>query len=391
MKSLQVCVNTLVDHGATESEIEELLTYNENIFSPPMLEKPHHPQPEPYLATWEQYAQDAATLGTYVTLQTHLVQLQFPIIAGISETADYRAATRKGQPTQNIKSATGLILQQPEQLQLYIYQTLAGGIPVLVIPNRQDFITLVQALTKRNEPYPIPDTMGACIVQGYNNWHRVRQYKEKWLAENQDHQGAWASEFQRLTQHPELYRDRFIILSQGVYSHVSANQLGLEAQKWLELSFKIRLEHECTHYVTQRWFGSMRNNILDELIADYRGIVKAMGNYRADWFLHFVGLEGFPGYRQGGRLENYRGQPELSEGAFKILQKLVKIASENLEKFDQKIDQKQRTQVKETAILIALTTLRLEELASAQGVNLLEIAVEKYEQQMINSHEKQKK
>ncbi len=384
MNSLQVCVNTLIAYGATESEIEELLTYNQNVFSPPMLEQLHHPQSEPYLATWEQYAQEASKLGAYATLQTHLVQLKFPIIAGISETADYRAATRKGKSTQNMKSATGLILQQAEQLQLYIHQTLTGGIPVLVAPNRHDFITLVQALTKRNEPCQIPDTMGACIVQGYNNWHRVRQYQEKWLAENEDHQGDWASEFQRLTQHPELYRDRFIILSQGVYSHVSANQLGLEAQKWLELSFKIRLEHECTHYVTRCWFGSMRNNILDELIADYRGIVKAIGNYRADWFLHFLGLEAFPNYRQGGRLENYRGQPELSQGAFKILQKLVRTAAENIEKFDQKIDHSQRTEVAETAIFIALTTFRLEELASEQGVYLLETAVEQHRNRLLN-------
>ncbi|MFM7364835.1 MAG: DUF7005 family protein [Cuspidothrix sp.] len=385
MNSLQVCVNTLKAYGATESEIEELLTYNQNVFSRPMLGHLHRTQSEPHLATWEQYTQDAAALGTYVTLQTYLVQLQFPIIAGISETPDYRAATRQGKSTKSMKNATGLILQQPEHLKLYIHQTLAGEIPVLVAPNRHDFIALVQALVKKNEPWPVPDAMGACTVQGYNNWHRVHQYQAKWLAENQDHQRDWGSEFQRLTQHPELYRDRFILLSYGVYSHVTANKLGLEEQKWLELSFKIRLEHECTHYVTQRWFNSMRNNILDELIADYRGIVKAIGNYRSDWFLHFVGLEAFPSYRLGGRLENYRGQPELSPGAFKILQQLVKTAAENLEKFDQKIEHSQRTEIAETAIFIALTTFRLEELASQQGVELLETAVEQQKELMINS------
>jgi hypothetical protein len=128
----------------------------------------------------------------------------------------------------------------------------------------------------------------------------------------------------------------------------------------------------------------MRNNILDELIADYRGIVKAIGNYRADWFLHFLGLEAFPNYRQGGRLENYRGQPELSQGAFKILQKLVRTAAENIEKFDQKIDHSQRTEVAETAIFIALTTFRLEELASEQGVYLLETAVEQHRNRLLN-------
>ncbi|MEH2229412.1 MAG: hypothetical protein V7K71_07160 [Nostoc sp.] len=106
--------------------------------------------------------------------------------------------------------------------------------------------------------------------------------------------------------------------------------------EWLRLSLIIRLEHECCHYFTRRVFGSMRNNVLDELIADYQGIVAANnGRYRADWFLRFVGLEKFPNYQEGGRLENYRGNPALSDGAFRILQVFVKQAAENLEIFNQ--------------------------------------------------------
>ena len=377
MDSLQFCTDTLAAYGANESEILELLTYNQNVFTPPQREHLYQPQSEPYLATWEEYAQESAMVGAYATLQPHLVQLQFPILAGISETEDYRAATRKGKSTAQMKTATGLILLAPEQLQLYIYQTLAGSIPVLVAGNRADFISLVQALTKRNEPQPIPDSMGACIVGGYNNWHRVRQYQQQWREKNphQCSEADWTVEFQRLIQQKELYQDRFILLSRGPYSNVTATELGLDEQQWVELSLKIRLEHECTHYVTRRWFGSMRNNILDELIADYCGIVSAIGKYRANWFLHFVGLEAFPAYRQGGRLENYQGSPPLSAGAFKVLQALVKNAAENLELFAQKYRQSVRTRQEEMAILLALTTLRLEELASQQGVSLIEIAV----------------
>jgi hypothetical protein len=214
-------------------------------------------------------------------------------------------------------------------------------------------------------------------VGGYNNWHRVRQYKQQWLDKNphQCTEADWAAEFQRLIKLPELYQDRFILLSRGAYSNVAASDLGLDEPEWLELSLKIRLEHECTHYVTRRWFGSMRNNLLDELIADYRGIVSAIGYYRADWFLHFLGLQSFPVYRQGGRLENYRGDPPLSDGAFKILQVLVKAAAENLEQFEQKYRQQMKTRQEEVQILMALTTLRLEELASEQGVLRLEKAV----------------
>ncbi|GCL37979.1 hypothetical protein SR1949_30920 [Sphaerospermopsis reniformis] len=376
MNSLKFCTDTLAAYGANESEVLELLAYNQNVFTLPGVEYLLQSESEPYLATWEQYVQESHLIGAYATLQTHLVQLQFPIVGGISETSEYRSATRKGKSTAQMKMATGLTLLAPENLQLYIHQTLAGGIPVLVAGNRHDFVSLVQALTKRNEPHSIPESMGACIVQGYNNWDRVRQYQQEWLEKQQDqNQSNWETEFQNLIQHPELYRDRFILLSSGVYSNVRGAELGLEEQQWLELSVKIRLEHECTHYVTRRWFGSMRNNILDELIADYRGIVNAIGYYRADWFLHFVGLEAFPTYRQGGRLENYRGEPSLSQGAFIVLQRLVKTAAENIEEFDQKFRQSAKTRQEEMSILIALTTLRLEELASAQGVFLIESAL----------------
>ncbi len=355
----------------------ELLNYNQNIFEPSLLEHRHEPQPELYLATWAEYVRESVRIGAYAVLKSHLVQFQFPILAGVSTTAEYRAATRKGNSTTMMQTAVGLTLLAPERLELYLHQTLAGAIPVLVAGSRADFISLVQALTKRNEPEPIPDSMGACIVGGYNNWHRVRQYQQQWLEKNKDRcsEQDWAVEFRELIKRPELYQDRFVLLSRGAYSNVAATQLGLEAEEWLELSGKIRLEHESTHYITRRWFGSMRNNILDEIVADYRGIVAAVGSYRADWFLHFVGLEAFPAYRAEGRLENYRGDPPLSDGAFTVLQRLVKAAAENLERFDRKFSRSAETKQTEVAILIALTTLRLEELASAGGVASIETAV----------------
>ena len=378
MNSLPFCTDTLTAFGASESETLELLHYNQNISDFSLRSHLHEPQPELYLETWAEYVREAASIGAAAALKPHLVQLQFPILAGISATAEYRAATRKGNSTAAMATALGLNLREPERLQLDLHHTLAGAIPVLVAGNRADFVSLVQALTRRNEPDPIPDSMGACIVGGYNNWHRVRQYQQqcvedrKYQSEAQD----WAVEFRELIKRPELYQDRFILLSRGAYSNVAALELGLGAEEWIELSGKIRLEHESTHYITRRWFGSMRNNILDEIVADYRGIVAAVGDYRADWFLRFVGLEAFPAYRAGGRLENYRGDLPLSDGSFIVLQKLVKAAAENLERFDRTYRQSASTSGSEIAILIALTTLRLEELASGQGVELIETAVD---------------
>jgi len=126
----------------------------------------------------------------------------------------------------------------------------------------------------------------------------------------------------------------------------------------------IRLEHECTHYFTRRLFGSMRNNLLDELIADYRGITYANGRYRADWCLWFLGLESFPEYRAGGRLENYRGDPALSAAAMQVLASLVVSAARNLEQYDHDSARELKEPTQQARLLIALTRLSLEELAA---------------------------
>jgi hypothetical protein len=368
----------LATFGASVAEIDELLAYNHNSFDRTGLTWPiKFPlAPEPHVATWKSYAMLAEEVGTFEALQSRLVELQFPIRAGLSQTETYCAATRRGVSTAGMSEATGLRLQHPEQLRLVIHDSLAGAIPVLIAV-RADFVMLVQALTKRNEPEPIPDSMGACIVRGFNNWHRVQQYRQQWERENTiASEAAWRLEFQRLTSQKENYQDRFILLSEGPYSGVAACDLGLSEAEWLSRSLTLRLEHECTHYFTLRLLNCMRNNVLDELIADYRGIVAVNGRYRADWFLRFLGLEAFPTYRTSGRLHNYRGRPVLSDGAFRVLQALVKSAAENLEHFDRQSDNRAIASSDQPLMLLALTCLTLEELASPEAMDYLQTTLD---------------
>lgn len=357
--------NILKAYGANASDTEELLAYNENVFDTAGLALPvNFPlAPEIYVATWEKYLAEATASATFEALKKRLVQLRFPIRERISQTEAYRAATRKGVPVDGMAEATGLVLTQPEKLQLIIHQSPAGAIPVLIAGNRDDFVLVVQALTMRNEPKAVPASMGACMVAGFNNWDRIRQYRQQWEANHPDHkcEAEWEAEFKRLIPKKELYQDRFMILSQGPYSNVSAQDIGLPEAEWLRLSLTIRLEHESTHYFTRRLFNSMRNNLIDEFIADYRGIVAATGRYRADWFLRFMGLQSFPHYWEGGRLQNYRGS--LSEGSFKIIQSLVVSAARNLESFERQ----QANSVNPTAMLTTLCCLTLEELATDEA------------------------
>ena len=371
MNKIQERIQILSDRGLNKSEIDELLVYNRNNFQVLNWEQEQQfpAADESHVAVWQEYAKEAQQKGVYETLKQYLVQLQFPITAGISDRPEYKAATRRGVDTKNMELATGLKLQAPDKLQLWIHQTIAGKIPVLVASERADFISLVQALTKKNEPHPIPESMGACIVGGYNNWHRLKKYRQQWQAENP--LGNWQQEFKRIIPQKQLYQDRFIILSTGNYSNVTAAQLGLENNQWQHLSLKIRLEHECTHYLTRRLLNSMKNNLLDELIADYQGIVTSWGSYRADWWLCFMGLES-SAYRAGGRLENYRGDPPLSDNAFKGLQTLVKQAAQNLANFDRQYYQEhERNEIHKLAVLLALTQSNLEDLAAVTAVEQL--------------------
>ena len=206
--------------------------------------------------------------------------------------------------------------------------------------------------------------MGACIVTGLNNWDRVHQRKAAWREENPDAPDtAWSAEFKTMVPQKHLYQDRFIILSSGYYSGVPAENAGIPADVWKEQSIAVRGEHESVHYFTYRILGAMRNNLLDETIADYAALVSVFGHYKAELARHFFGLETYPEYRPGGRLENYLGDPPLGEAAFKVLQNVVDKAIANLGAFDE--DETQRAEGRRplASIVIAIGSMTLDELA----------------------------
>lgn len=322
--------------GAGVQEVEELLAYNENHFNCEDLGTRQFPlEDEPFVEAWNGYAEEAREEGAFACLKRHLVQLQFPIREGISETDTYRNAVRRGEvPKRHKVGDQGISLREPDSLRIEVHPTPAGHIPLLITECRPDFATLVRALTRRNEPVPVPDSMGASMVAGYNNWGRIWAYRRAWERRTPNPTDAkWKREFKRLIPQKFLYQDSFIILSNGPYSSVPARTLGLSASEWNQCSLVIRREHECAHYFTRRVLSSMRSNVLDEFIADYMGIVAAAGHFRADWLLRFLGLESFPEYRSGARLENYRGDPPLSDSAFQVLQRLVVEAVDNVERF----------------------------------------------------------
>lgn len=368
--------SVLTAFGASGGDLDQLLAYNANVFKySDRGEMPSFPlSDEPFVSAWERYVADAAVRGAVAVLRRPLVQLEFPIRSGIGDEPEYRSVVRRGTSPDRYPLATGLEFSKPDQIRVFLQETAAGRIGVVSIGDREDFERFIRAVTARNEPVPVPPSMGATMISGFNNWDRIHEYRRAWTAARGagDHAGAWEDEFQRLVPQRERYQDRFILVSEGAYSGVSATLLGLSPAQWLTTSLAIRIEHECTHYFTKRVLGVMRNNLIDEIIADYMGMVAATGRFHADWFGCFMGLEGSGRTPLEGRIGIYRGDPPLSDGAFRILQSLVRAAAKHLEKFDGSQDDSRHTVAARGRLILAMTRMTLEELACDEAMDRLQ-------------------
>ncbi len=360
-------------HGASQAEAAELLAYAHSPLHETALARQPLPLPEPAcVAAWERYVDEASREGAESVLRRALVQLRFPIASGTSQDAAYQAATRRGQLP--LEPGPGVVFARPEGLRLDLHPTPAGRVPVVIAHERADFEALVQAVTRRNEPEAVPASMGACTIAGYNNWERVARLRRAFEAEHpEDWDGAgWAAAFRDLIPIKDRYQDRFMLLSSGPYSATPAAALGLADDEWRAASVRLRLEHECTHYFMRQAFGAMRKSLLDELVADYMGLVEALGAFRLDAFLLFMGLESHPDYRAGGRLQNYCG--ELSPGALVVLRDVVVRAAENLARLDPSRGRAPFDVVDKARVIAALTRVGLEGLASADAATHLTTA-----------------
>lgn len=354
----------LVRAGARGCVVDELLAFNapslpvevgghELLF--PLADEEH-------LEVWREYVADAARLGAPAALAGRLVQLCFAIREGISTSDEYRAATRRGEL---MSSALALDLLAPGEVRLELHPSAGGTVPVLTAARRHDFVTLVRALSARNEPVAVPDSMGACIVSGLANWDRVRRHRRAWEGAQVDAgEPAWGREFAALAARKELYQDRLILLSRGPYSGLSAEWAGLPAAEWEERSLVLRRAHECAHYLTLRVFGRLHHNVLEELVADFAGLVEAFGEYRADLARAFLGIESLPHLRAGGRLANYRGLPPLSDDAFAVEARLASAAVDSLAGIAAAAGADLSSPQRLGSLTCSLVTLSLEELAA---------------------------
>lgn len=359
-----------------EKVIDELITYTENKFT--SKDKTQLPlrNHDNSIKTWEKYYQESQEIGCFNTLKKYLVQLQFPVQRGISKTENYRNTTLKGKQKLGEES---LVLNQPNHLTLELYENeMIGKIPIILVPNNDDFNTFICALSNKNEPKKLPESMGALFINGLNNWDRIHTLKETWLQKYPF--GNWNEKFRKeILPNPQLFKDKLFVLSTKDYSGVKSSEVGVLEKKWKNSSFIIRREHECAHLFTLQKYGCMANNIHDEIIADYAGITKVLGQFNKEWFLHFMGLENYPVYRVGARLQNYKQPLKLSEMAFDVLKTLMKKISDTIYSFDITLGKistsEDRIHRIETICEVDMITM-----ASRNGYNQL---IEKYKEKVL--------
>jgi hypothetical protein len=365
--------SVLASFGAAPEAASEVLAYCEPRFGLPTVPAPVFPlSDEPHVEDWRRYAAQAGrdVLGF---LQARLPQLNVPIRPGISTTPAYAAVARQGQPFDAAGFGERLRIASPAALRLEVHEHPAGALPVLVTPDRADFETLVRAFASRSEPEPIAAAVNAQMVAGFINWDRMAGYRSAWSAQRAapPTDDEWMEERARIAATEKWrFQDRLIVTCERPYSDVAARELplGLDDEAWLKASTVLRVEHEFTHYATKRVLGFMSLNLWDETIADCMGMTRALGTFRGDVFLRFLGLEGFPAVRESGRIHTYSSS--VGGPAFALLCAVVVRASAQLERIVAECD----VASDRGRFLLALCALSLEQLAAPDARELFRVS-----------------
>lgn len=164
-------------------------------------------------------------------------------------------------------------------LEICFAQTLGGRLPVISTGCHEDFRAMEALMGNRQEKRELPVTVNAFTIEA---------------------------------RAEKIFRHRLLLLNRAPYSNIAAEELELDQNEWLERSYLLRRAHECAHYETLRLFGGMKNNALDEILADALGQIAAFGDFSAHRQRLFFGLSK-GGENCTGRLSFYTKKVSAEE------------------------------------------------------------------------------
>ena len=306
-------------------------------------------QDEAHVAFWKEIIEN--TEGTPLQkMQECLPQLCIPIEDGVSHNKSYKAAVLRGVPFADAGFDEIATYEDPDAITLHMYTHDAGSLPVVETSNYNDFEHLNRALVSKCEPVRIADGIHAAFIAGLPNPGRMLQ-----LQDGASQRGEpWESAMQRLLNEDKTnFYDKIVLLHISSYGNVPASDVGLSELDWIEKSSLLRIEHEMTHYATNRMLGSFRLNIHDELLADFMGFTKSLGFFSSDLFFSAMGI-GDNEIPHGCRFRNYVQELDESE-KYEVLA-LARPAANNLEKLSNSMP----VIFSRTALLLHLATYGIE-------------------------------
>lgn len=104
--------------GMTPAIHDELLGYGDNPYLDLELPAEFPPlPPEPQVEAWRGYVAEAELEGAAAALSRRLPQLRFPVAEGVSQSPEYRAATRRGDFDRAAPRVEGPLDEAPGKLE----------------------------------------------------------------------------------------------------------------------------------------------------------------------------------------------------------------------------------------------------------------------------------
>ena len=230
-------------------------------------------------------------------------QLYLKPAKGVSQSELYRSIIRRGeQYTGDLSHFRG-----SDEDSITIARTPAGSVEMVFLKNREDFECFYRIMVEKCEPVPIPRSVGASYIGGINDWSKIHHHMDKY---EKNGGTDTHNEFSRFTADKSNYKTSIILLSDGYYSNIGFEDTPYGNEEWMRISLEIRKYHELTHFVCRHLFPENINPIWDELLADFYGLLCAIGKYDKQLAFKFLGIRN--GQYISGRLEHYV-QGQISE------------------------------------------------------------------------------